>query len=116
MLPAIRVEAVGPAIAYRRAFEGSRTGDVSIIIAPANRADDLRDTLASLATIHRACAVELVVVDNRSAEATRQVADGAGSWFRFPVRSLFEPEEGKYAALNSGIRATSGAIIAATDD
>jgi len=90
--------------------------DVSIIIATANRATDLRDTLASLAKIERPGTVELLVVDNGSTDETRRVVDEAAEYFPFPVRYLFEPEAGKYGALNAGIRATDGRIIAATDD
>jgi len=32
------------------------------------------------------------------------------------LRYLFEPEQGRYAALNTGIRAATGRIIATTDD
>jgi len=90
--------------------------DISIIIATANRATDLRDTLDNLAGIRRPGAVELLVVDNRSTDDTRQVVASAAAHFPYPVRYLFEAEEGKYAALNSGIRAARGATIAATDD
>jgi glycosyltransferase involved in cell wall biosynthesis len=90
--------------------------DVSIIIATANRASDLCRTLASFAEVERPGAVELLVVDNHSTDDTRQVVEAAVARFPFPVRYLFEPEAGKYAALNTGIRAASGRIIGATDD
>lgn len=90
--------------------------DVSIIIATANRANDLRDTLASLARIDRPGSVELLIVDNCSTDDTRAVVEAAARHFPYRLRYLYEAEEGKYAALNAGIRATSGRIIAATDD
>jgi glycosyltransferase involved in cell wall biosynthesis len=90
--------------------------DVSIIVCTANRARDLRETLDSLATIHRPGAVELVVVDNRSADSTRETVETAAKSFPYPLRYLYENEAGKYAALNTGIRAATGRIIAATDD
>jgi glucosyl-dolichyl phosphate glucuronosyltransferase len=90
--------------------------DVSIVIATANRASALRHTLASLADVERPGAIELLVVDNRSTDETRQVVEQAAAYFPFRVRYLFEPEAGKYAALNSGIRAATGRVIAATDD
>jgi glucosyl-dolichyl phosphate glucuronosyltransferase len=89
---------------------------VSIIICTANRARDLRATLASLARVRYPGAVELVIVDNRSLDATRAVIEEAARDYPFPVRYLFEPVEGKYAALNTGITASRSAIIAATDD
>ena len=90
--------------------------NASVIIATANRAADLRDTLENLARIHRPGTVELIVVDNCSTDDTKQVVDHAAAWYPFPVHYLFEQEQGKYAALNSGIKAARGAVIAATDD
>jgi glucosyl-dolichyl phosphate glucuronosyltransferase len=90
--------------------------NVSIIICTANRADILRDTLSSLAHVRAPSSVELLVVDNRSSDHTRHVIDDAARQYPFRMRYLYEPEEGKYAALNAGITATTGRIIAATDD
>jgi len=90
--------------------------DVSIIICTANRADFLRDTLASLSTIRAPALTELLVVDNRSVDSTRLVVEEAARTFPFSVRYVYEPEEGKYAALNAGIRVARGDAIVATDD
>jgi len=90
--------------------------DVSVIICTANRAIDLRETLASLANVHQPGSVELLVVDNRSTDRTPQVVEEASRTFPFRVRYIFEPEKGKYAAMNTGVRAAQGRVIAATDD
>jgi glycosyltransferase involved in cell wall biosynthesis len=90
--------------------------DVSIIICTANRAANLRDSLASLARVHQPGQIELLVVDNCSTDGTRHVVELAARQCPFPIRYLFEPEPGKYAALNAGIKASTGRIIAATDD
>jgi glycosyltransferase involved in cell wall biosynthesis len=90
--------------------------DLSIIICTANRAQYLRETLASLAEIRTPGRVELLVVDNNSTDDTRRIVDEAVSAFSFPVRYLFHAEDGKYAALNAGIKASAGRVIAATDD
>jgi glucosyl-dolichyl phosphate glucuronosyltransferase len=90
--------------------------DVSILICTANRADELRDTLKSLASVRCRGTVELVVIDNKSTDATPDVVRAAAQAYPFPLRYLYEGEEGKYAALNAGIRATTGRVIAATDD
>src|SRR3954453_18754886 len=90
--------------------------EISIIICTANRAADLRDTLASLAHARRPEAVALLVVDNRSTDTTRGVVEEMACGYPFPLRYVFEEEEGKYAALNSGIKAARGTIIVATDD
>jgi len=90
--------------------------DVSILICTANRADGLRDTLNSLADVRCPGTVELVVIDNKSTDATPDVVRDAARAYPFPLRYLYEGEEGKYAALNAGIRASTGRVIAATDD
>jgi glycosyltransferase involved in cell wall biosynthesis len=90
--------------------------NVSIIIATANRAAELRATLESLANVRQPGPVELIVVDNHSKDQTPQVVAHAAAWYPFPIRYLFEPEPGKYAALNAGIKAARGRVIAATDD
>jgi len=90
--------------------------NVSIIICTANRAEVLRETISSLARVRRPDTVELLVVDNRSSDHTRQVVEEAARQHPYTVRYLYEAEEGKYAALNAGIKVTTGRIIAATDD
>jgi glycosyltransferase involved in cell wall biosynthesis len=90
--------------------------DLSILICTANRGDVLLDTLNSLATVRLPGSAELLVVDNKSTDATREVVHSAARTYPFPLRYLYEAEEGKYAALNAGIRAAKGRVIAATDD
>ena len=90
--------------------------DISIVICTANRAHELRDTLASLAGVVWGGSAELLVVDNGSTDGTRGVVNEAARAYPFPIRYLYEPGDGKYAALNSGITAAHGRIIAATDD
>ena len=82
--------------------------DASIIIATANRAAELGPTLESLARVRRSGSVELIVVDNDSADDASRVVEQAATWYPYPVRYLFEPEPGKYAALNTGIKAARG--------
>ncbi len=88
----------------------------SIVIATYKRAADLRDTLASLARLQPDGPWEVIVVDNNSPDDTRQVVESAMPGFPVPLRYLFEVEQGRSPALNAGIRAAQGAIIATTDD
>jgi glycosyltransferase involved in cell wall biosynthesis len=88
----------------------------SVVIATYNRAADLRDTLDSLAGLRPDGDWEVVVVDNNSADNTRQVVESAATGFPVPLRYLFEPEQGRSPALNAGIRLAQGDIIATTDD
>jgi len=88
----------------------------SIVIPTYNRADELRETIRSIARLNVAGDWELLVVDNNSPDHTRAVVEGERAAFPAPLHYLFEPEQGRYAALNAGIRAARGKIIATTDD
>jgi len=88
----------------------------SIIIPTYNRADELRQTIRSIAGLLVVGDWELIVVDNKSTDHTRAVVEQETAAFPAPLRYLFEPEQGRYAALNTGIRAATGSIIATTDD
>src|SRR5436853_547125 len=88
----------------------------SIIIPTYNRADELRQTIRSIAKLSVVGDWELIVVDNKSTDQTRAVVEAETASFPALLRYLFEPEQGRYAALNTGIRAATGSIIATTDD
>jgi glycosyltransferase involved in cell wall biosynthesis len=90
--------------------------EFSIIIPTYNRADELRETIRSIAKLTVDGDWELLVVDNKSTDHTRAVVEEEGASFPAPLRYLFEREQGRYAALNTGIRAATGKIIATTDD
>jgi glycosyltransferase involved in cell wall biosynthesis len=88
----------------------------SIIIPTYNRADELRETIRSIAKLEVDGDWELLVVDNKSTDHTRAVVEEARATFPADLHYLYEPEQGRYAALNTGIRAAKGEIIATTDD
>ena len=88
----------------------------SVIIATYNRAESLRETLAALARLATKEEWELIVVDNNSTDHTRKVVEDAAGQFPVELRYLFEPEQGKCAALNQAIPASRGEIIATIDD
>ncbi len=88
----------------------------SVVIATHNRAADLRDTLASLAALQPDGPWEVIVVDNNSPDHTRQVVEAAAPTFPVALRYLFEARQGRSPALNAGISAARGQIIATTDD
>ena len=89
---------------------------LSVVIPTYNRAVDLNATLQSIAGLSTQEPWELVVVDNNSSDNTREVVRDAQRWYPVPLRSIFESEQGRCAALNAGIRASSGEIIVTTDD
>jgi glycosyltransferase involved in cell wall biosynthesis len=88
----------------------------SVVIATFNRADDLRETLASLARLRPDGAWEVIVVDNNSTDHTRHVVATAATAFPARLRYVFEREQGRSPALNTGIRQAHGDIIVTTDD
>ena len=88
----------------------------SVIIATHNRAESLRETLAKLAELATKEEWELIVVDNNSNDRTRAVIADTAKHFPVELRYLFEPEQGKFAALNQAIPASRGEIIATIDD
>jgi glycosyltransferase involved in cell wall biosynthesis len=87
----------------------------SVIIATYNRADELPRTLESLKGLQVNEPWEVIVVDNNSSDNTREVVEGVKS-FPVPLKYVFEKEQGRSAALNAGIRAAQGEILAITDD
>ena len=88
----------------------------SIVIPTYNRADELRETIRSIAELNVVGDWELLIVDNRSTDHTPAVVEAERAAFPAALHYLYEPEQGRYAALNTGIRAAKGAIIATTDD
>jgi len=88
----------------------------SVVIPTYNRAGELQETLASLAKITNAGSWEVIVVDNNSTDATRQVVADAAANFPVELRYLLERQVGRSAALNAGIKAAAGENIATADD
>jgi glycosyltransferase involved in cell wall biosynthesis len=88
----------------------------SVLIATYNRAAELRDTLQSIQGLSPAAEWEVIVIDNNSTDETQQVVAEAAKTFPVELRYLFEPQQGRSAALNAGITAARGEILATTDD
>jgi glycosyltransferase involved in cell wall biosynthesis len=92
--------------------------DVSIVLATYNRAASLQKTLKCFSALVYPPDLtwELLVVDNNSSDDTREVIEKFVKDAKFTVRYMFEGQQGRSAALNSGIAAAAGGIIAFTDD
>lgn len=88
----------------------------SVIIATYNRAEELVKTLESLKQLESTKPWEVIIVDNNSRDNTRDVVLKAVDSFPVPLHYLLEKEQGRSAALNAGIRAAKGEILAITDD
>ena len=91
---------------------------VSVLICTYNRARMLRETLLALRAIDLPpdCAVQVIVVDNNSTDNTALVIEEAVRDSPVPVIGLTETQQGKSFALNRGLAAATGDVIALTDD
>jgi glucosyl-dolichyl phosphate glucuronosyltransferase len=91
---------------------------ISVVICTYNRCERLATVLRSLENVETPPDLEweTLVVDNNSKDRTRAVVEGFIRTDRSRVRYLFEGRQGKSHALNSGIAAARGDIIAFTDD
>src|SRR5215510_14520334 len=88
----------------------------SVIIATYNRAEELVKTLESLKNLESNGPWEVIIVDNNSSDNTREVVLERVDSFPVPLRYVSETEQGRSAALNAGIHASQGEILAITDD
>jgi glucosyl-dolichyl phosphate glucuronosyltransferase len=92
--------------------------DATVLIATYNRADLLDETLASLARMRVSSRLrwEAIVIDNNSSDNTRGIVERHIPGFPVRLRCLFEMQQGRSSALNTGIRAAEGIVLAFTDD
>jgi len=93
--------------------------NISVVICTRNRADSLKITLEGLASANReGMHAEIIVVDNASSDATREIAESFNP--RIRVRYLYElrtKEFGKCHSLNRALDSGGlGEIIAVLDD
>ena len=93
-----------------------KTPFASVVICTYNRADLLRESLASLMALEVDFDYEIVVVDNLSNDHTQSVIEEAIRDSAIPKRGVVEPTAGVSAARNRGIREARGEWIASIDD
>ncbi len=91
---------------------------ITIIICTFNRANVLLGTLISYSelTFPENIQVDLLLVDNKSSDSTRDICEKFISDFSGDVQYIFEPTQGLSTARNRGIQAAKGEIIAFVDD
>ncbi len=90
----------------------------TVIVCTYNRCESLAGTLDSLAKsiVPASTEWEVLIVDNNSADRTRQVVEEFTRRFPGRFRYTFEPCQGKSFALNRGLRETQAEVLAFTDD
>ena len=90
--------------------------DLSVVIATRNRQGSLRQTLQTLiAQNARDVRFEIIVVDNGSTDATRQVTESMAR-ASVPGRYVLEPATGASQARNAGLVLARAPIIGFIDD
>jgi len=90
----------------------------SVIVCTYNRADLLAEALESLArmTLPADTDWEILVVDNNSNDATKNVCELFSARYHGRFRYIFEKRQGKSFALNTGVAQAKGELLAFTDD
>jgi len=90
---------------------------LSIVLPTYNRCDGLPGAiLSALDQSAPADAYELVVVDNRSTDGTREVLDDLARRHRGRLRPIFAARQGVSHARNAGIDAARAPLVAFCDD
>jgi glycosyltransferase involved in cell wall biosynthesis len=99
--------------------KGTEAGlDLSVIVCTRNRCHKLDRALRHIvdAAARTSASVEIVVVDNNSKDATREIVNLLSNSAAIPIRYVFEAAQGLSFARNRGIHEACGAVIAFTDD
>ena len=91
---------------------------LDVVIPTYNRSALLTKALRSLldARLPATAEVRITVVDNNSSDATRDVVLAEQAKAQRPISYVFEKQQGRSAALNAGIRETSGSHVGFIDD
>jgi glycosyltransferase involved in cell wall biosynthesis len=91
---------------------------ITVILCTYNRCRSLSSALESVASsaFSEAVAWEVLVVDNNSTDHTRYVIEDYCRRYPGRFRYLFEARQGKSYALNAGICASQGDVLAFMDD
>ena len=91
---------------------------ITVILCTYNRCRILSEALESIINSRLPESVdwEVLVVDNNSSDATRDVVQRLSHGHPGRVRYLFEAQPGKSHALNAGIRETASDVLAFVDD
>jgi glucosyl-dolichyl phosphate glucuronosyltransferase len=94
------------------------TLDASVLIATYNRAHLLGETLDAFARMRVSSGLrwEVIVIDNNSHDDTRAAVEARQPGFPTDLVYLFEAQQGRSSALNTGIAAARGRLILFTDD
>jgi poly-beta-1,6-N-acetyl-D-glucosamine synthase len=88
---------------------------VTVLIAARNEAERIQETISYIARQDYQGPIEVLVVDNGSADGTWAVAEAYGAATGQPVRCISEPRPGKSHALNTGLAAVGTELVITLD-
>jgi len=91
---------------------------ITVVLCTYNRCELMAEALESVAasTLPESVDWEVLVVDNNSTDRTHEVVEDFCQRHAGRFRYLFEPKQGKSNALNAGIAAAKGEVLAFMDD
>ena len=91
---------------------------ISLIVCTYNRCQSLGEILERIAVqvVPDDIAWEVIVVDNNSTDATREVVEEVSRRFPGRFRYVFEKQQGLSFARNAGIKESRSDVVAFTDD
>ena len=90
--------------------------EVALVVCTRDRAARLPEALAALAALRPACAWELVLVDNGSADDTPRLLAAFAAAAPVPVTLAREPRPGLARARNAGVAAARAPLVVFVDD
>jgi glycosyltransferase involved in cell wall biosynthesis len=91
---------------------------ITVLLCTYNRCQLLARALESVAasTLTESVEWEVLVVDNNSTDKTHDIVEKISQRYIGRFRYLFEPRQGKSNALNAGVAAAKGEVLAFMDD
>ena len=88
---------------------------VTIVIAARNERRAIAATVERVARLSYAGPIEVVLADNGSTDLTAQLAEEAARRNGLAFRRSFEPEAGKYRALNTALGSVATPVVVTVD-
>jgi biofilm PGA synthesis N-glycosyltransferase PgaC len=88
---------------------------VTVVVAAWNEERAIGPTLGAIAGLAYAGPVEVVLADNNSTDRTAELAEQSARRHGLNYRRVFEPEPGKYHALNAALETVTTPLVVTVD-
>lgn len=100
----------------RREINDDELEDITILIAAYNEEEGIYDTLKSISAQDYSKEVYVKVIDNRSKDGTKaEIFRAQKDFTNIHIEYLYETVQGKFAALNHGLRTTRTKFVITID-